>query len=150
MNNLVAGRTYYFAVIARNASGLDSPPSNEVTYSVPRPGTNAPPIASAASVSVTEDVAKGITLTGSDPDGDALTYAVVSSPAHGTLSGSAPSLTYTPGARPGMIASCVIELLQNPAAANRMSGELKIVKASLGAPGASVRAAKLILDFLQK
>ncbi|MEN3360305.1 MAG: hypothetical protein V7637_4287, partial [Mycobacteriales bacterium] len=40
----------------------------------------------------------GITLTGSDVDGDALTYAVGAGPAHGTLSGTAPNLTYTPAA----------------------------------------------------
>ena len=37
-------------------------------------------------------------LTGSDPDGTALTFAVAGPPAHGTLSGTAPSLTYTPAA----------------------------------------------------
>lgn len=37
-----------------------------------------------------------ITLAGVDPTGDALTYAVVTAPEHGTLSGSAPALTYTP------------------------------------------------------
>src|SRR5439155_1003886 len=37
-------------------------------------------------------------LSATDIEGSALTYAVVSGPAHGTLSGSAPSLTYTPAA----------------------------------------------------
>jgi hypothetical protein len=37
-------------------------------------------------------------LTGSDPDGDPLTYAIVTGPAHGTLSGTAPNLTFTPTA----------------------------------------------------
>ena len=36
------------------------------------------------------------TLTGSDPEGQALTFSV-EDPANGTLSGEAPSLTYTPG-----------------------------------------------------
>ncbi|HJP66266.1 MAG TPA: Ig-like domain-containing protein, partial [Actinomycetota bacterium] len=31
-----------------------------------------------------------------DPDGDSLTFSVVSGPSHGTLSGPAPNLTYTP------------------------------------------------------
>jgi hypothetical protein len=39
-----------------------------------------------------------IMLTGSDPDGDPLTYAIVTPPSHGTLSGTAPNLTYTPTA----------------------------------------------------
>ena len=43
-----------------------------------------------------EDTAKAITLAGADVDGDALTFSTVSQPAHGTLSGTAPNLTYTP------------------------------------------------------
>ena len=54
------------------------------------------------------------------------------------------------GARPKMIAKSIIELLQNPLSANRMSQELKTVKNTLGEPGAAGRAAKRILDFLQK
>ncbi len=54
------------------------------------------------------------------------------------------------GARPKMIAESIIELLRNPQSANLMSQDLKAVKDSLGEPGAAERAAKLILDFLQK
>ena len=39
-----------------------------------------------------------VTLDGSDPDGDALTFAVVAGPTEGTLTGDAPSLTYAPNA----------------------------------------------------
>ena len=59
---------------------------------------NRAPTASDVAVTTAEDTAAAVTLTGSDPDGDELTYAVVSSPAHGTLSGTAPNLTYTPAA----------------------------------------------------
>jgi len=38
-----------------------------------------------------------VTLTGSDADGDPLAYSIVAGPANGTLSGTAPNLTYTPG-----------------------------------------------------
>ena len=38
-----------------------------------------------------------INLTGTDADGDALTFAIDSQPGSGVLSGSAPALTYTPG-----------------------------------------------------
>lgn len=54
------------------------------------------PIADNQSVSVDEDSAVTITLTGSDPDGDALTFTVVDGPGRGSLSGSAPDLSYTP------------------------------------------------------
>jgi len=43
-----------------------------------------------------EDTPVSITLLGSDPDGDTLTYTVVTGPSHGRLSGKAPKLTYTP------------------------------------------------------
>jgi hypothetical protein len=59
---------------------------------------NHPPTANGQSVSTPQGIAKAITLTGTDPDGDALTYAVASPPAHGTLSGTAPNVTYTPNA----------------------------------------------------
>ena len=60
--------------------------------------TNHAPIASSQSVTVSQDSTTGITLTGSDGDADTLTYTITSSPAHGTLSGDAPDLTYTPTA----------------------------------------------------
>jgi hypothetical protein len=59
---------------------------------------NDAPVANVQSVSTAEDTAKAITLTGSDADGNSLTYSVVAGPSHGTLSGSVPALTYTPAA----------------------------------------------------
>jgi len=59
---------------------------------------NQPPAADPQSVTTAEDSALAITLTGSDPEGDPLTFAVQSGPGHGTLSGTAPDLTYTPAA----------------------------------------------------
>ena len=49
---------------------------------------NDAPVADAKSVSTAEDIAVGMTLSGTDVDGDALTFAVVTGPAHGTLSGT--------------------------------------------------------------
>ena len=45
-----------------------------------------------------ENTAVAIILSGSDLDGDALTYIVANGPSSGTLSGTAPELTYTPDA----------------------------------------------------
>ncbi len=59
---------------------------------------NTPPVANAQSVTTNEDTAKAITLTASDVDGNPLTYSVVTGPTNGSLSGTAPNLTYTPGA----------------------------------------------------
>jgi hypothetical protein len=59
---------------------------------------NARPSATAKTLTTAEDTAATIVLSGTDPDGDALTFAVVAKPTHGTLSGTAPNLTYTPTA----------------------------------------------------
>ncbi len=57
---------------------------------------NSPPVADAQSVTTDEDTPVAITLTGSDPEMGALTYSIVSGPAHGMLSGTPPNVTYTP------------------------------------------------------
>lgn len=58
---------------------------------------NVPPVATPQSVPVVEETGKAIVLGGTDPNpGDTLTFSVVTLPAHGTLSGSAPNITYTP------------------------------------------------------
>src|SRR5262245_39414648 len=56
------------------------------------------PVANAQSFGTDEDTAMAVTLSGSDADGDSLTFSIVSGPAHGTLSGSGANLTYTPAA----------------------------------------------------
>ena len=55
-----------------------------------------PPIAFSQSLMNFEDTALPVTLTGYDPQGYALTFSVLTQPAHGTLSGTAPNLTYQP------------------------------------------------------
>jgi C1A family cysteine protease len=62
-------------------------------------GLNEAPVADNQSVFVNENSSVAILLSGSDPDGSNLTYSVVSQPTNGTLSGTAPNLTYTPDAR---------------------------------------------------
>jgi hypothetical protein len=57
---------------------------------------NDAPVADAQVVTTAEDTAKAITLTSSDIEGSARTYSIVIQPAHGTLSGISPDLTYTP------------------------------------------------------
>jgi hypothetical protein len=72
--------------------------STPATVSVAVNKVNRPPVANAQSVQVVQDKPAAITLTATDLDGDPLTYIVVSNPAHGTLSGTAPNLTFTPAA----------------------------------------------------
>jgi hypothetical protein len=57
---------------------------------------NDAPVADAQSLTTDEDTPLTVTLTGSDVDGDSLTFTVVTQPAHGSLTGTAPDLTYTP------------------------------------------------------
>ena len=60
--------------------------------------SNRAPIATPQSVALDQDDELAVVLKGTDADGDALTFAVESDPAHGTLSGTAPNLVYTPNA----------------------------------------------------
>ncbi|MBA2282530.1 MAG: tandem-95 repeat protein [Acidimicrobiia bacterium] len=62
-------------------------------------GTNLPPTAGDQSVSTAEDTAKSITLSGTDPEGLPLTFALAApAPAHGTVTGTPPNVVYTPAA----------------------------------------------------
>ena len=68
----------------------------ELDIFISKSSSNSPPIANSKSVIVNKDTPTAITLTASDPDGNTLTYTKLTNPAHGTLTGTAPSLTYTP------------------------------------------------------
>lgn len=59
---------------------------------------NSAPVAEPQSVTTNEDIAVSIMLTGSDLDGDPLTYQVTSEPSHGMLTGTPPDLAYSPSA----------------------------------------------------
>ncbi|MDF7799081.1 glycosyl hydrolase [Pontiellaceae bacterium B1224] len=54
------------------------------------------PVATAQRITTDENTAVAVTLSGTDADGDSLSYTVVSLPVNGTLSGAVPNLTYTP------------------------------------------------------
>ena len=59
---------------------------------------NHVPTANSQNISLQEDSTKSITLKATDSDGDTLRYTILSNPAHGTLSGTAPNITYIPTA----------------------------------------------------
>ena len=98
--------TYYFAATARNSAGLESVPSAEVSYRIPGPagsgGGSAPgeievaPTASSTSVELAEDSEVEVFLSASSASGGGLTYAIVSPPQNGTLSGVPPNMIYRP------------------------------------------------------
>ncbi|MBK8039286.1 MAG: tandem-95 repeat protein [Verrucomicrobiaceae bacterium] len=81
-----------FAFTASDGTASSSPAI--VTLAVTP--VNDLPLAQAASFTTDEDTAVAVTLAASDVDGDALTYTIVNQPQHGTLSGTAPDLTFTP------------------------------------------------------
>ncbi|MFH1725630.1 MAG: Ig-like domain-containing protein [Elusimicrobiota bacterium] len=70
--------------------------SNAATVAITVTPVNDAPTADDQAVTTPEDTAVAITLTASDIDGDPLTYAIGSGPSHGGLSGTPPSVTYTP------------------------------------------------------
>ena len=70
--------------------------SNTATVSISVTPVNDAPTATPQSVSTNQDTAVGITLAGTDIDGDSLSFAVTGGPSNGGLSGTAPNLTYTP------------------------------------------------------
>jgi len=65
---------------------------------IPPPPVNNAPVANAQSVSLPQDSSVSILLTGSDADGDTLSFDFVAQPANGSLTGTPPNLIYTPDA----------------------------------------------------
>ena len=72
--------------------------SSAATVSITVNAVNDAPTATAQSVTGNEDATQSITLSGSDPDGDSLTYAIASSPSNGSANLSGNTVTYTPTA----------------------------------------------------
>ncbi|MGA1842897.1 MAG: tandem-95 repeat protein, partial [bacterium] len=71
--------------------------SNTATVTVNISPVNDAPVAYSNSLDTYENTTLAIDLTGSDVDGNILTYTIVTQPLYGTLSGTAPNLTYLPG-----------------------------------------------------
>lgn len=63
----------------------------------PPPITNRPPAATPQNVNLFQNTPTNLTLAATDADGDALNFTVITPPAHGTLTGSPPNVTYSPG-----------------------------------------------------
>jgi hypothetical protein len=84
------------AVVGGVNNGASLAASATMTLTI---ATNLPPIATAQRLGVPENQGLGIVLAGNDPDqapNPLLTFTIGSQPAHGTLIGTPPSLTYTP------------------------------------------------------
>lgn len=72
--------------------------SNEATVSITVTAVNRPPVANNMNVTAYQDSTNNnITLSATDPDGDPLTYSVVTGPSNGSLGSIAgPNIPYTP------------------------------------------------------
>lgn len=86
------------SVLVRWADGELAASPIEYTASVGIVRTqNCVPEAYDQTVFTLADTPVSFTLTGSDPNGDPITYNIVTLPINGTLKGTPPDLTYTPG-----------------------------------------------------
>jgi hypothetical protein len=91
ITNLTGG-VFYWSVQAVDASFAGSPFAAERSFTV----TNREPVTAGQSITMLEDTSTNLTLAGSDPDGDPLSYNVASPPHFGSLIGTPPNLTYRP------------------------------------------------------
>ena len=92
--SVTPGTLYRYGVTADGEAGSSAVVATE--EDAPVAAGNRAPTANGQSFSTPEDVPIAVTLTGSDPDGDTLSYTIVTAPAYGKLSGDAPKLLYTP------------------------------------------------------
>jgi hypothetical protein len=76
-----------------NDGQLDSPIG---TVSITITPVNDAPVADPLSLTNNEDTALPIVLSGSDVEGSPLTFTILTGPTNGTLSGTAPNVTYLP------------------------------------------------------
>ena len=81
-------------IAAKNSSEVDT--TAKIQAVVDGVINNTPPTANAQIVITYEGMANVITLSGSDAEGDSLTFVVTQNPTNGSLGGDVPNLTYTP------------------------------------------------------
>ena len=67
--------------------------SDVATVTINITAVNDAPTATAQTVDATEDVAKTITLAGTDSEGDTITYIIASLPSNGTLTDNSTAIT---------------------------------------------------------
>jgi len=97
INNLKPCESYTFTVKAVNKLGSSG--SNTIVVDtlcdIVAP-ENHTPVAKNLSAALNVNYSVSLPLHGTDADGDSLSYIVLTQPHHGTLTGTAPNLTYIP------------------------------------------------------
>jgi RHS repeat-associated protein len=86
---------FYTACDNGTTNGQPDPRCSETTITI-NVIVDHPPTANALALTTAENSPVALTLTATDPDNDALNYVIVTQPNHGTLTGTAPALTYVP------------------------------------------------------
>ena len=92
LNNGNQGDTITLAVTPNDGTDNGTDATANAVIGVP----NQAPVANGQDQITARNIAKAITLTGSDANFDPITFTVVDNPAHGTLSGTGANRTYTP------------------------------------------------------
>lgn len=105
------------------------------------------PVATNQAVTTSENVAKVITLTGSDADGDSVTFAIVDSPAYGSISifnTGTGVLTYTP--TNGFIGADYFSFVANDGVSNSVPAQVTINVAAVAPVIVSAPATQSVSD----
>ncbi|MEO5714020.1 MAG: Ig-like domain-containing protein [Luteolibacter sp.] len=121
------------------SDGVASPVQATVTIAV-NP-VNDPPIANAQPLAFEKNTPSAVVLAGSDVDGDSLTFLVTAIPAHGVLSGAAPSLAYTP--HPGYFGPDSLTFTVSDGVADPVAATIAITVSAVGEPLPDLRAERL-------
>ena len=107
---------------------------------------NRVPVADDQALTVVQGGSLPITLTGSDPDGDTLTFTVADAPRDGTLSGSGAKLTYTP--RPDFSGTDTFGFKADDGKSPPVEGRITIKVTAAGAPPPpTATGSSTVLDF---
>ena len=91
---MTTGATIGLFSASHNAGAISTATFDNVKIVTPQ--LNSAPVAQNKTISVQPGTATPVVLTATDANNDPLTYALLTQPSHGTLTGTAPNLTYTP------------------------------------------------------
>jgi hypothetical protein len=106
---------------------------------------NRVPTADDQALTVAQGGSLPITLTGSDPDGDVLTFTLVDQPLHGALTGSDAKLTYTP--QPDFSGTDTFGFKADDGKSPPVDGRITIKVTPTGAAPPTVGGSSSVIDF---
>ncbi len=105
---------------------------------------NTAPVAPGGSIEAESSVTTSITLSGSDSDGDVLSYLIQTQPVNGTLAGTAPNLVYVSNA--GYEGADSFSYLVNDGAVDSESAQFTVVVTLPPPPNTAPLANELVLE----